>query len=135
MTLGPVAKSRGLRISSCTGLYQTDDDYRNPDVVVTQPRYRTKRGVEGGADFIVEILSPRDESYDKLPFYERFGVREALYVDPGTRRFDFFTRRGKRLVKKVPGKDGRVRSTVLDLTFATRGGRLEIGWKEGSARI
>ena len=31
---------------------------------------------------ILEVLSPGDESYAKLGFYARHGVREAIFVDP-----------------------------------------------------
>ena len=31
----------------------------------------------GAADFIIEITSPRDRTYEKIPFYSRIGVREV----------------------------------------------------------
>jgi Uma2 family endonuclease len=59
-------------------------NYRAPDVVV-----RLKQGVAeilgtfwlGGPDFLVEIVSPDDQTYDKLPFYESIGTREVFVVD------------------------------------------------------
>src|SRR5438309_1455572 len=62
MALGPIAKARGLRVSPETSLYVSDDDYRTPDIVFTRRAHRTRRGVEGGAELVVEILSPGDES-------------------------------------------------------------------------
>jgi len=35
----------------------------------------------GGPDFAVEIVSPRDRTRKKLPFYEKIGTRELLIVD------------------------------------------------------
>ncbi len=61
-----------------------EHDYRVPDVVV----FLADSAAEchdafwtGPADFIVEITSPRDRTYDKIPFYSRIGVRELLIVN------------------------------------------------------
>jgi Uma2 family endonuclease len=35
----------------------------------------------GGPDFAVEIVSPRDRTRKKIPFYEKVGTRELLIVD------------------------------------------------------
>ena len=35
----------------------------------------------GAADFLVEVTSPDDRTYDKIAFYERLGVRELLVVN------------------------------------------------------
>lgn len=35
---------------------------------------------------MIEILTPGDETYDKLPFYAAHGVEEVLVVDPPERR-------------------------------------------------
>ena len=37
------------------------------------------------AAIVVEVVSPGDESWEKLPFYARQGVDEVLIVDPHTR--------------------------------------------------
>ena len=38
------------------------------------------------AAVVVEIVSPGDETYDKLPFYAAHGVDEVLVADPARRR-------------------------------------------------
>ena len=63
-------------------------DYRVPDIVVVDPRHLSKRGVEGDARLVVEILSPDDESREKLPFYAHAGVREVWLVDPMKRAIE-----------------------------------------------
>src|SRR3954451_21332658 len=69
LALGPRAKALGLGVYYETALYRTDEDYRVPDLAFVLPSQRAKRGIERGAELLVEILSPNDESYDKLPFY------------------------------------------------------------------
>jgi Uma2 family endonuclease len=59
-------------------------DYRVPDVVVflnsgTAENHDTHW--TGAADFVVEITSSGDRTYEKIPFYSRLGVRELLIVN------------------------------------------------------
>jgi Uma2 family endonuclease len=56
------------------------DDFRVPDLGV-------HRGTPHGvwvptAAIAVEVLSPRDETWEKLPFYAEHGVDELVIVDP-----------------------------------------------------
>lgn len=75
LVLAPLAKAVGLRpYYDGTGFYRTGrlDDYRVPDHVFVRSEQRTERGIEGAA-LVVEILSPRDETYDKLDWYAARG--------------------------------------------------------------
>ena len=61
----------------------SEHDYRVPDGGLHRQR---PRGVwQATAALVVEIVSPDDESWDKLPFYARQGVDEMLLVDPRER--------------------------------------------------
>jgi Uma2 family endonuclease len=71
------AKRRGLVASYETGLFAADDDYRVPDIVVSRPVNRSHRGVDDTAELVVELRSPGDESYEKLPWYAARGVTEC----------------------------------------------------------
>ena len=53
------------------------------------------------AVLVVEILSPGDETWEKLPFYAAHGVEELFVVDPAGRRLRFF-----RLVRDAGGRAG-----------------------------
>ncbi|HNV69850.1 MAG TPA: Uma2 family endonuclease [Candidatus Ozemobacteraceae bacterium] len=57
-----------------------------PDVlVVCDPSKITRRGIRGGPDFVIEVLSPSSASRDQIRkrrLYERFGVKEYWVVDP-----------------------------------------------------
>lgn len=81
----PLARARGLRVTTDTGLFDpsvTDFfSYRQPDVAVSAPAHISRRGIEGRAELVVEVRSPNDEAYEKLPFYERVGVQEVLVIE------------------------------------------------------
>jgi Uma2 family endonuclease len=82
---GP-ARAAGLLVSVDFNL-GAEDDYRVPDLGIHRGRPRgtwipTAAGV-------VEILSPRDETWDKLPFYADQGVDELIVVDPATSSIDW----------------------------------------------
>jgi Uma2 family endonuclease len=47
------------------------------------------------AAIVVDILSPDDETYEKLPFYAAHGVTEVFIVDPDTRRAHMFVLQGE----------------------------------------
>lgn len=98
-------------------------DYRCPDVAVfLQSGSARNHGTHwtGPADFLVEIVSPRDETRQKLPFYQRLGVRELLIVERQPWRLELW-----RLVSSVlgqvaqcePGSAETLHSRVVPLTF------------------
>ena len=61
-----------------------EHDYRVPDVVVftvDTAAENHNRFWTGPADFIIEITSPHDRTYEKLHFYSQIGVRELLIVN------------------------------------------------------
>jgi len=61
-------------------LGESEHDFRVPDGGVHRAR---PRGVWfPTAALVVEIISPGDESWEKLPFYARHAVDEVLIVDP-----------------------------------------------------
>lgn len=62
--------------------------YRVPDLGFARAADVSERGIEGRAALVVEVLSPRDDAYQKLPFYRRVGVEELLFVDAVTKAFE-----------------------------------------------
>ena len=105
-------------------------------MIVARPEVRTRRGVEGAPEVVIEILSPEDETYEKLPFYERMRTREVWIIDPETRKPELYVLRRERLrrVSTPP-----LRSAVLGITLSTkrtrRGPRLLVSWSGGVAVI
>ncbi|MGI8438626.1 MAG: Uma2 family endonuclease [Thermoleophilaceae bacterium] len=82
--LGPPAGAAGLLAAmSEFNLGESEYDFRVPDGGLHRP------GAAGvwlaTAAVVVEILSPDDESCQKLPFYAEHHVDEVLLVDPAER--------------------------------------------------
>lgn len=87
-------------------LGESEQDFRVPDGGLHRP---------GGdemwhptAALVVEIVSPDDESWQKLPFYAAHEVDEVLIVDPQERSVDWLARDGEEY-RKVE------RSGLIDL--------------------
>jgi Uma2 family endonuclease len=81
--LGPLAERVGLTPSSQFNLGESEDDFRIPDGGL-------HRGFPAGvwqqtAALVIEIISPNDESWEKLPYYAAHAVDEVLIVDPQER--------------------------------------------------
>ena len=83
--LDPPARAAGLFPTMHEfNLGDSDDDFRVPDGGLHRERLR---GVwHHTAALVVEILSPNDESWQKLPHYAAHDVDEVLIVDPRKRR-------------------------------------------------
>jgi Uma2 family endonuclease len=83
-----------------------DQDYRVPDGAVHRPG--PDRMYYATAALVIEIVSPGDESWSKLPFFAAHDVDEVLIVDPSTHSVDW-----------LGLKDGEyqpiVRSGLIDL--------------------
>jgi Uma2 family endonuclease len=77
--LGPAAMRRGLVPTGGFNLGEAND-FRVPDAGVHESLPRVL--YVPTALLVVEVLSPDDESWEKLPFYAGRGVREVLMVDP-----------------------------------------------------
>lgn len=134
LVLGPEAKRQGLRpFADGTGLYRAADDYRVPDQQYVRPEIVSTRGTERGADLVVELRSPNDETYEKLAWYAAMGVREILVVDVATREVELFAGIDGRPVRVAPDADGTVRSRVLGVAFRTvPGPRLAVTTADGT---
>lgn len=133
MALGPLAKARGLAPLVEANLYHADDDYRVPDQLYARSEQLSERGAERAAVLVVEILSPGDETYDKLDWYAAGGVDEVFVVDPDSRSAEVFARRGVRMVL-VESDPGRLES--LGVTFETvEGPKLRLTWADGTVDI
>jgi Uma2 family endonuclease len=80
MLLGSLAESAGLVITGQFNLGASEHDYRVPDLGLH--RDWSDRVWYPTAALAAEIVSPGDESWNKLEFYAAHGVEELLIVDP-----------------------------------------------------
>jgi Uma2 family endonuclease len=79
--LGPLARGGGLEPAMHEfNLGESEHDFRVPDGGLH--REFSDRVFYPTAALVVEIVSPEDESWQKLPFYAAHGVDEVLIVDP-----------------------------------------------------
>ena len=137
--LHPHAERAGFQLTYESGLFRPgsyNNDYRVPDLMAAPTSSITKRGVEGPAAFLTEILSPDDESYEKLPFYAEMGVGEVLILDPESRMFEFYVLRGGQMRLVQPDSTGRVYSEALGVSFqGVAGPKLRVAWDGGQADV
>jgi hypothetical protein len=99
-------------------------NYRVPDVAVflkdTKARNCNTHWA-GAADFLVEITSPYDRTHEKLPFYEKIGVREVLLIDRDPWRLELYRRNEEQQLTLVgtgtPDDSATLASEVVPLTF------------------
>ena len=84
--LMPLAEAAGLAISGEFNL-GLEEDYRVPDGGL---HHSGGWGTYAAtAALVVEIVSPGDETWEKLPFYAAHGVEEVVIIDPGERHVDW----------------------------------------------
>ena len=78
--LGPYADKAGLELTGGVGIGTGKESYRVPDLALHRPGAAEQW--HPTAALVVEIVSPNDETWDKLPFYAARQVDELLIVDP-----------------------------------------------------
>ena len=96
-------------------------DYRIPDftfVAAGREEVIAEDGIRGGApDAVIEIRSPGDETYEKLPFFARLGVREVVVIDRDTKRTEVFRLAGEQYLAVAADREGWVPSEALRVRF------------------
>lgn len=100
-----------------------EKNYRCPDVAVRLEGGQAEiRGAYwlGGPDFLVEVVCPDDQTYEKLPFYETIGTREVLVIDRKPWALVLYRFEGEKLIEAGRGtvKNGDVlTSQIVPLAF------------------
>ena len=90
------------------------NNYRAPDLVILLPeRFAIDHNeyFEGGPNVVIEIHSPGDEAYDKLPFYADLRVTEVWIIDRDTCEPELYQLKRNRYKKKPVSADGCLRSS------------------------
>ena len=122
--------ARGQLVSGIN-VFRAEGDYRIPDITfVARAREELLHadGIRGGApDVVIEIRSPEDETYEKLPFYAARGVKEVIVVDRDTKSPELFALAGSQYAKLQLDASGSVRSEILNVTIRRlEGSRLRL---------
>lgn len=93
--LGPPARAAGLQPTMAEfNLGDSQEDFRVPDGGLHRPG--AAEMWHPSAALVVEIVSPGDETWEKLPFYAAHHVDELLIVDPDTREVHWLGLAGDR---------------------------------------
>ena len=120
------ATGRG-RLISGINVFGAPADYRIPDltfVAAGRDHVLHEDGVRGGGpDAVIEIHSPDDETYEKLPFYAALGTREVVVIDRDTKRPEIFRLAGPNLVALLADADGWLRAETMAVRFRAIGGQ------------
>lgn len=98
------------------------ENYRLPDLVLLAPaRLQVVRRthLEGAPTVAVEIRSPGDESYEKLPFYAQVGVPEVWIIDRDTKTPQLFVLAGGEYLEQKPTADQWNRSQAIGIELRT----------------
>jgi Uma2 family endonuclease len=121
----PLADRLGLTVLVEAGVFDPAradySNYRTPDIVVVHPDAASERGVEGRAELVAEIRSPDDESFQKIRYYGRMGVRELLIIDRDTKDVRQWLNDGAGNLVEEPGPADGWRP-LASLPVALRGG-------------
>jgi len=90
--LDPLARAAGLEALVQEFAVGSSEDYRVPDGGLHRP------GASGvwhpTAALVLEIVSPNDETWDKLGFYAAHAVEELLIIDPQERQVHWLALEG-----------------------------------------
>ncbi|MEK7866751.1 MAG: Uma2 family endonuclease [Planctomycetota bacterium] len=104
--LGSIHTIRGVR-----DLRSELENYRIPEWVFVRADREANIAKSGGyfdepPDVVLEVRSPGDETDEKVPFYEKVGVREMLIVDRDTRVPEVLRLARKKYSPVSPNADG-----------------------------
>jgi hypothetical protein len=84
----------------------------------------------------VEIRSPDDETYEKLPFYAKLGVPELLVVHPESKLVELYALDSTAYRRVQGDTTGAVHVRALDVRLTTTTEpALRIEWDGGSQEI
>ena len=100
-----------LAVGTVTGLIARK--IRVPDVAVFPDAALSERGVDGAPLVVIEVRSPNDESYEKVPWYLARGAGSVVVIDQDRFSVEVFTSDGTVAadpdgLTPVPGLDVRV---------------------------
>jgi len=84
----------GCRVAPEIGVFAAENDYRVTDVAVFPEASLADRGIDGAPLVVIEVRSPDDESYEKVPWYLARGARSVVVIDQDRFSVEVFTSEG-----------------------------------------
>lgn len=105
-------------------------NYREPDVAVylnTNPAKDCDTHWVGGPDLAVEVVSPGERPWDKLPFYAQVNTREVLIVNRDPWELELYQLKEGKMVlagkSKPSSRTTVLASAVLPIAFHLKAGK------------
>ena len=102
-------------------------NYRVPDLVLLSAErleFRRVEYVAGPPLVCIEIKSPNDESYEKLPFYAGLGVPEVWSIDRDTKKPDMLILKEGEYRSLTADQEGWLRSDAVGVRMRDRDAKL-----------
>jgi Uma2 family endonuclease len=120
--LEPLLRTSGRgQLFSGINVFRHAENYRIPDLTFVRAGREHILHEDGvrdeGPDAVVEIRSPHDETYDKLPFYASLAVRDVIVIDRDSKRVELYRLAGSQYVLVQWDARGWVRSEAMDVRF------------------
>jgi Uma2 family endonuclease len=118
-------KGPGVALQEVAG-QRIPSNYRTPDLSFLLPdrQDRVQDGwIVGGPSAVLEVVSPGDESRDKLPFHLSVGVQEVIFVDRDSCAVEVQRAGPKGFAIVAPESSGWIRSAVLRTELRPEPGR------------
>lgn len=112
------------------------EDYRIPDLVLLTPAQFSidhDEYFEGPPAAVVEIRSPGDESYEKLPFYARLGVPEVWIIDRDSKVPQLFALAEGEYRELEKSPQGWLESRITGVLLREENGKLAVQLKSSPA--
>jgi Uma2 family endonuclease len=103
------------------------NNYRVPDIVLlSADRLQYRRGdyIAGPPLVCVEVHSPNDEAYEKLPFYAGLGVPEVWIIHRDTKKPEVFVLENGECKTRSADAEGWMRSDAVGLKMKAADGKL-----------
>ena len=96
-------------------------NFRCPDLVfiaAARAGIVSRDGIRAaGPDTVFEVRSPGDDTYRKLPFYSRLGVRDVVVIHRDTKRPEVFRCAGGAFEAAAPDDQGWIRAETMGMAF------------------
>lgn len=111
--------ARGILVPGIN-VFRADDNYRIPDlsfVAAGREEVLAEDGARGGPDAVVEVRSPGDETYEKLPFYAALGIREVVVIPRDLKKPELHRLAGAQYVLVSPDADGMLPCQTMAVRF------------------
>lgn len=116
------------------------NDFRIPDISVVlsgSKAHLEGNYIAGGPDFIIEIRSPDDETYEKIGWYAKQGVRDLVVINRDTKHVEHYKLSQGELVLQASSPHAAIYSIVpiiIKTVYEPKGNKIEVRHRHETQR-